>query len=93
MQRALATVNSNGQLTLPSQIPTALGLSAGTEVEIVTHGNCLMLSPKRVARSAKELDLLLNQLQEMFRDQPSLEEELYETRRQEEEHSRRKFRC
>ena len=93
MERALATVDSDGRLTLPSQIPAALGLSAGTEVEIVTDGNCITLSPRRVARSAPDLNLLLNQLQEMFRGQPSLEDELYEMRREEEERSRRKFGC
>jgi AbrB family looped-hinge helix DNA binding protein len=93
MERALATVDPNGQLTLPSQIPAALGLSAGTEVEIVADGNCLTLSPRRVARSAAQLNRLLNQLQEMFRGQPSLEDELYEMRREEEERSRRKFGC
>ncbi len=93
MERTLATVDPNGQLTLPSEIPAALGLAAGTEVEIVTDGNCLTLSPRRVARSAQELNLLLDQLQEMFRGQPSLEDELYEMRQEEEERSKRKFGC
>jgi AbrB family looped-hinge helix DNA binding protein len=93
MERTLVTVDPNGQLTLPSQIPAALGLSAGTEVEIVTDGNCITLSPRRPARSAEEVKLLVKELQDMFRGKPSLEDELYEMRREEAERSLRKFGC
>jgi bifunctional DNA-binding transcriptional regulator/antitoxin component of YhaV-PrlF toxin-antitoxin module len=91
MERTLAKVDNDGQLILPPQVQSALGLSSGTEVEVVLHDRYIELREPRKPLSAEELERSLSELQGLFANGPSLEDDLYAMRREEEEHHRRKF--
>jgi len=93
MERVIATISDNGELILPAAIPAALGLEAGTEVEVVLNHNIIELKKRRVPLSVEEFNLRLREMQKTFAGGPSLEDELYKMRREEEEHFRRKYGC
>jgi AbrB family looped-hinge helix DNA binding protein len=91
MERTVATVSENGQLVLPAQVLDALELPPGTEVEILLHDRQLELKRPRKRMSPEELEKSLEELHGIFAGGPSLEDDLYQMRREEEEHFRRKF--
>lgn len=93
MEPTRAKVSENGQLVLPAQVQDALGLRSGTEVEIVLHDRYIELRQERPRLSKAELTESLKAMQAMFAGGPSLEDELYKMRREEDEHQKRKFGC
>jgi AbrB family looped-hinge helix DNA binding protein len=93
MERTVATVSENGQLVLPAQVLDALELPPGTEVEILLHDRQLELKRPRKRMSPEELKKSIESLQSLFAGGPSLEDALYEMRREEAEHQLRKYGC
>jgi AbrB family looped-hinge helix DNA binding protein len=97
MESTLLTVGPEGQVSLPSDIRQELGLRAGAQLEARIDGSSLMLSPKATTRPVPEgldqLDQLINELQGIFRGQPSLEDDLYAMRREDELRFEQKFGC
>jgi len=91
MERTLAKVDEQGQLVLPAQVQSALGIPSGTEVEIVLHDRYIELRQEREPISEAELEASLDALQALCAGGPSLEDDLYAMRREEEEHHKRKF--
>jgi len=47
-----STISSKGQVTVPQEIRTRLGLSAGDRIEFVVEGGRTLLRPARPAGSA-----------------------------------------
>ena len=96
MERTLATVSESGQLTLDHDSWNALGIASGGEIEIVRREKHIELRNKKQAISDEEIERSINELQALFArrpGEPSLEDELYKSRRQDEEHARRKYGC
>lgn len=96
MERTLTTVRENGQLVLSPEAKIQLGVPNGGEIEVVSGDHSVELRRKREPMSQAEIDRRIAEMQAAFKrlpGEPSLEDELYQMRREEEEHSRRKFGC
>ena len=96
MERTLATVTESGQLVLDDESRMALGVPSGGEIEVVRKHDSIELKKKRQPISDEEFEQEIAALQALCARQPgepSLEDELYESRREEEEHARRKYGC
>jgi bifunctional DNA-binding transcriptional regulator/antitoxin component of YhaV-PrlF toxin-antitoxin module len=91
MEPARAKVADDGRLVLPAQVQSALGIPSGAEVEIVLHDRYIELRQQRPAMSDEEFEASLTALQALCAGGPSLEDDLYAMRREEEEHQRRKY--
>lgn len=91
MERTLARVNEDGQLVLPARVQNALGLPSGTEVEIVLHDRYIELREPRKPLTDEEFEAELAALRGICAGGPSLEDDLYQMRRDEEEHQKRKY--
>lgn len=48
-------IDSQGQITIPSEIQEQLGLEPGTEVQLEVSNSALLIRPVRPARSGMEL--------------------------------------
>jgi bifunctional DNA-binding transcriptional regulator/antitoxin component of YhaV-PrlF toxin-antitoxin module len=96
MERTLATVTETGQLILDKNTRDALGVPAGGEIEITCKDDTVELKRKRQPISDEEFKQRLAEIQAAFTrrpGEPSLEDDLYQSRREEEERSRRKYEC
>lgn len=72
MERQISTLSTNGQLSIPSEMQTALGLRPGSQVQISLEDRHLVLQP--IAGD------IVDELQGMFAGGPSLEDDLYRHR-------------
>jgi len=95
MERTVLTLGPEGQLTLPIDIRQAMGISAGAQVEALMDGSSLTISPRWPETSnhnaIQELDQLIDELQAIFRGQPSLEEDLYAMRHEDDRRMEQKL--
>jgi AbrB family looped-hinge helix DNA binding protein len=91
MERTLAKVSEDGQLVLPAHVQSALGIPSGAEVEIVLHDRYIELRQERPTISDEEFEASLHALQALCAGGPSLEDDLFAMRREEEAHQKRKF--
>ena len=81
MERQVATVAYDGQLTLPAEVQSALGIAPGSEVEIVVHDQEIRLVIQEKRRvSQAETDQIISELRGMFKGEPSLEDEYFRDR-------------
>jgi hypothetical protein len=83
MERVIATINDNGELTLLAEVSAAFGFGAGSEVEIVFDGSSIGLHKRGPRLLAEELNRAFSEMQALLAGGPSLEDELYKMRREE----------
>ncbi len=77
MQRQIATIDPNGQLSIPSEMQAALGLHPGSKVQIYVQDRHLVLQPL-------DLHHIVRKLRGLFSSTRGLTEDLLEDRRAEE---------
>ena len=75
-ERRIATLDTNGQLLIPPEMQTALGLHPGSQVQISIRDHHLILQPVSTDLQPVSTDLV-DQLYGIFAGQPSLEDDLY----------------
>ena len=96
MEHSHSTVSESGQLVLSPEAKAALGVPSGGEIEVILRDQTVELRQKKKPMSDEEIKRRIDELQTLFARQPgepSLEDNLYRMRREEEEHSRRKYGC
>ncbi|MGA2634068.1 MAG: AbrB/MazE/SpoVT family DNA-binding domain-containing protein, partial [Terracidiphilus sp.] len=81
MEQVFTTVSSKGQMVIPAQIRTAMGIEAGTRVAIRQEGTRLVLEPDTLAAKLRRIDELCG----ITAGGPSMTEMLLEDRRLERE--------
>jgi AbrB family looped-hinge helix DNA binding protein len=81
MEQVITTVSSKGQMVIPAQIRTAMGIEAGTRVAIRQEGTRLVLEPDTLAAKLRRIDELCG----ITAGGPSMTEMLLEDRRLERE--------
>jgi AbrB family looped-hinge helix DNA binding protein len=81
MERQIATVDNNGQLLLPAEVQSALGIPPGSEVEILVQDQeiRLLVQGKRRLPEA-DANRIINELRGIFAGEPSLEDEYFRDR-------------
>jgi hypothetical protein len=87
MERTLANVTESGELILDDEARNALGVPSGGQIEIVRGDQYVELRKKPVPISEQELHQAFADLRELFArkpGEPSLEDDLYKMRREEE---------
>lgn len=77
MERQIATIDPNGQLSIPSEMKAALGLHPGSQVQISVQDRHLVLEPL-------DRHHIVAKLRGLFSSTPGLTEDLLEDRRAEE---------
>jgi len=88
MERIVATVSESGQLILDDETKNALGVPSGGEIDLYRGTQSVELRKKRQAMSDEEIERSINELQTLLArrpGEPSLEDELYKMRREEED--------
>jgi AbrB family looped-hinge helix DNA binding protein len=73
MIRRITTVSTKGQLVIPSEMRTSLGIEPGTRVAITQDGLRIILEPVS--------EQLVDKTRGLFSGKPSLSEELKRERR------------
>jgi len=91
-----ATIESPDKVPLSKEVQEALGLRAGSGIEITIEEGKVTLQPLeddgRSRLSEAGTRRAIGELRGMFRGQPSLEDDLHKMRQEEEDHSQRKYR-
>jgi len=85
MEIQIVTLESTGSVPLPPEAVNAFGLRAGSKLTVTLKDGGILLQP-----------ILTDDLDELcgiFASSPGLEDDLFQMRREEEEHSNRKFGC
>ncbi len=75
MKTQMATVSSKGQLVIPAEIRSSLGIQAGTRISITAEGDRIILQPIT--------EKLIDDLRGRFAGGPSMADELQQMRRAE----------
>jgi AbrB family looped-hinge helix DNA binding protein len=73
MHRRITTVSTKGQLVIPSEMRTSLGIEPGTRIAVTQDGSRIVLEPVS--------DELVDKTRGMFSGKPSLSDELHRARR------------
>jgi AbrB family looped-hinge helix DNA binding protein len=73
MMRRIITVSTKGQLVIPSEMRTSLGIEPGTRIAVTQDGMRIVLEPVS--------EELVDKTRGLFSGKPSLSEELKRERR------------
>jgi AbrB family looped-hinge helix DNA binding protein len=76
MNHRITTVSTKGQLVIPAEMRTALGIQPGTRIAVTQDGSRIVLEPVS--------EELVDRTRGMFSGKPSLSEELKRERRKKE---------
>ena len=76
MNHRITTVSTKGQLVIPAEMRTALGIQPGTRIAVTQDGSRIVLEPVS--------EELVDRTRGMFSGKPSLFEELKRERRKKE---------
>jgi hypothetical protein len=85
MDTQVVTLESGSNVPLPAEAVDRFGLHVGSRLIVSIRDGGILLQPLL----ADDLDQLCG----IFASTPGLENDLYQMRREEEEHSRQKFGC